>query len=281
MVALWLLLAIYLAVIFGVAWLSLHPIRTPIFLSPGAFDAPQEEISIPIEDFELSAWWVENPDSKTAIVFSHGYVMNRSELAGEAAMLYKMGYSALLLDLRAHGRSGGKKSGLGFYEQNDIVAAVAWIRARKPGTKIVLMGTSMGGAASALAANAAGADALVLDSTYGRLAEAVNGWWRFLGGRPLQIILAPIIWVAGPLAGFNPRKIDVADSLAALTIPVLFLHGDRDTLALPSDAIRNSERCGGPHNFIWFERCNHSEGRWLQPERFRNALLKFLKSNDL
>lgn len=275
------LLLLYLFLIFGVAWFSLHPIRTPIFLSPATFEVPQENVTIPVEDFNLAAWWVDCDGAKTVIIFSHGYVMNRSELAGEAAWLFRKGYASLLVDLRAHGRSGGKKSGLGYFEKADLAAAAAWVRERKPGTKIVLAGTSMGAAASALAAEEIGADALILDSCYGRLAEAVNGWWRFLGGRPLQIFLAPTVWVAGPLAGFNPRRVDVADALARLRIPVLFLHGERDTLSIASDARRNAERCGGPHELVWFERCNHSEGRWIHPERYRNAMLNFLKCHGL
>ena len=43
------LVAIYIAGVVGVAYLSLHPPRIPLFTSPGAFGAPQEEVRIPFD----------------------------------------------------------------------------------------------------------------------------------------------------------------------------------------------------------------------------------------
>ena len=218
------------------------------------------------------------------MVFAHGYIMNKCELTPEAVHLWRQGVSCLLFDFRAHGRSGGKKCGFGYSERADVTAAVREANRRKPGAKVVLMGSSMGSAAIALAMadDPSLADVLVLDSCYSRLSSATLGWWRFLGGNLLMVILSPTTLLAAPIAGFNPFRVDIAKALAKLEgKPVLFLHGSKDNLALPSEAQRNFDAQPGPKSIVWFEGCGHSEGRWLQPEKYRLELDTFLERHGV
>ena len=77
--------------------------------------------------------------------------MNKCELTPVAAHLAHLGASCLIFDLRAHGRSGGRKSGFGYPERMDVANAVAYARKRRPDAKIGLIGSSMGSAAIAFA----------------------------------------------------------------------------------------------------------------------------------
>lgn len=142
----------------------------------------------------------------------------------------------------------------------------------------------MGSAASAmaLAEDPTLADALVLDSCYGKLSEAVSGWWRFLGGRYLELAFKPILVIAHPFIGFDPWAVDVADALARIPdVPILFFHGLKDTLALPIEAERNIAAHKGVHHVEWFEGCGHSEGRWMFPVRYWETLTGFLTHHKL
>ncbi|HEY0866235.1 MAG TPA: alpha/beta hydrolase, partial [Fimbriimonas sp.] len=124
------------------------------------------------------------------------------------------------------------------------------------------------------------ADALVLDSCYGKLSSAILGWWRFVGGKLLMVVLWPTALVTMPFVGFNPFKVDVSKGLGRLLgTPVLVLHGERDDLALPSEARRNFDACPGPKRLVWFERAGHSEFRWEQPEKYYRELLGFLREH--
>lgn len=273
------ILAIYLLLLVGVAWVSAHPFRTPIFLSPGAMGSPQEEIALTTRDgIPLRGWWMETPDSNVVAVIAHGYMMNRSELVPQAVWLAQRGVSCLLLDLRAHGRSGGRICGFGHFERLDVLAGIDVARQRRPGAKIVLIGSSMGSAASAFAAAEAPAnvDGLILDSAYSTLLSGMFGWWRFLGGKALSVVLAPSVLFAMPILRARPRKVDVAAALRLFHRPVLLLHGDADTLALPSEARRNAEAAENGE-LVWLAGCGHSEGRWIHPETYYGALERFLE----
>ena len=277
-------LALYLLGLIGIAWISLHPIRTPNYISPAAFDAPQQDIEFDSEGNILRGWWLEAPESKSVIIFAHGYLMNKCELTPEAVQLWKRGASCMVFDHRAQGRSDGRKCGFGYSERVDIAAAVREAKRRKPGAKIGLVGSSMGSAAIAFAVSEDPelADAVVLDSCYSRFPSASLGWWRFLGGKPLLVVMAPTVVVAAPIAGFNPFQVDVAKSLKLQSkVPMLFLHGDRDNLALPSEGQRNFDAYGGPKQMVWFEGCRHSEGRWEQPDKYRKVVREFFETYGL
>jgi uncharacterized protein len=283
----WLLVAlfVYVLILFGIALISLHPYRIPIFMSPGALGCNQEAVEFQTSDgVTLRGWWVAVPAAKAVAILSHGYMMNRSELSPLCPLLASKGIASLVYDFRAHGQSGGKKSYLGYQEMHDVEAAVAYSRARMPGVKVVLIGSSMGAASSALAVgrNPGLADALVLDSAYSRLSSAVLGWWRFLGGNVLSVILAPTTIISIPLAGFNPWSVDVSKALQqAGSIPVLFIHGEKDNLALPSESQSNLKACQGPTSFVWMPGCGHSEGRWIHPEFYNQELIAFLEKHVL
>jgi len=272
-------LTIYLLVLVGIAWISLHPFRIPSYLSPGAMFAPQENFEFESDGNTLQGWWLEAPESTTVVILAHGYMMNKCELTPEAVYFWRRGASCMVFDHRAQGRSGGKKCGFGVDERVDIAAAVREARRRKPGAKIVLIGSSMGSAAIALAVceDPTLADAAVIDSCYGRFSSASLGWWRFLGGNVLMVLLSPTVVLAAPFAGFNPFRVDVSKGLAKINgIPLLFLHGNKDNLALPADAQRNYDAYPGPKHFVWFDGCRHSEGRWEQSAKYRESIDGFL-----
>jgi pimeloyl-ACP methyl ester carboxylesterase len=278
------LLTLYILAIFGIAWFSLHPFRIPVFISPEAMGAAQDEVEFPTEDgLTLKGWWVPANDSNTVVVLAHGYMMNRCELTPLAVKLWQHGCSCLLFDFRAHGRSGGNKSGLGYVEREDIRSAVQFAREKQPGSKVVLIGSSMGAAAIALAMgdNPSVADGAILDSCYSRLPSAVLGWWRFVGGKLLSAFLSPTVLLAMPLAGFNPYKVDVADALTNVEPEsVLIVHGDCDTLALPEEAKRNAKAAGNAE-IVWLADCGHSEGRWIHSGLYYDAVLGYFRRRGL
>lgn len=283
---LWLAVAflVYLGVLLAAAWAFLHPYRLPIYLSPGAMGAPQEEVAFETDDgLRLTGWWVGREGSDKVAVLAHGFMMNRCELTPLAVTLWGWGFSCLVFDFRAHGRSAKAKCGLGRRERADVRAAVRFARSRVPGARVLLAGSSMGAAACAfaMAEDPALAEAAVLDSCYGRLSAAVAGWWRFLGGRFLQALMWPGVYLAWPLAGFNPLRVDAAKALPAIPPEkLLFIHGTGDLLALPSEAERNLAACPGAR-LVWLEGCGHSEGRWLRPDAYHGALRAFLAERQL
>ncbi|HRF59758.1 MAG TPA: alpha/beta hydrolase [Fimbriimonadaceae bacterium] len=280
MVWLFAIVLVYLLLLALIAWKSVTPFRTPKYLSPGQFGISQEGASFHTRDgVELRGWWMPAENARSVAVLCHGYMMNRCELAPLALLLHQRGVSCLVFDFRAHGTSRGKRTGLGWHERWDVEAAVKWVKERCPGLPVVAIGSSMGGAAIAFAAaeDPNLADAFIFDSAYSRLDTASLGWWRFLGGKPLMVALAPTLGFCRALLGFRLRDADVARALPLIAEkPSLILHGDRDSLALPSEAERNLAASGSHAKLVWFEGCDHSQGRFREPDRYNEIVLEFL-----
>lgn len=272
---------VYVGILVGLTLLSVKPLRIPFWISPGSLGVPQEEVAFRSSDGNMiRGWWCEQPDSDKVAIFFHGYMMNRCELVPEAHYLYGQGFSCLLIDFRAHGRSESRPSSVGYRERADVKAAVEFARTRAPAAKRLLIGSSMGSASVcfALADDPSLADAAVIDSAYGRLDLAIAGWWRFLGGPMLTAALYPLPLVAGSIIGLNPFRVDVSEAIAKIGAkPLLFIHGSADKLALPSEAERNYGSAKGPKKIVWFEGRNHSEGRWLDPVKYRESLMSWLE----
>ena len=269
------LFGIYMLAIVVLALVARRPPRIPTWISPASLGVPTESVRFG----NLHAWWCPHPTPRGAALMVHGYAMNRSEFVPEAAVLWNMGLSVLLLETRSHGRSKGGPGGFGWIERDDVAEGAHWLRARAPGVPLIIVGSSQGAAATAFAVGQEPtlADALVLDGAYGRMDRAVRGFLDFLFTRRYGRVFAPGVPLTGLFLGFNPRGKDVAAALAAMgPKPVLIFHGDRDLIALPSEARRNVAALTGPTTVVWQPEMGHAEGRWERAEEYHAALRKFV-----
>ncbi len=277
------LVVAYAALILVIVRVSLHPPRTPVFLSPGALGADQEEIIFEgREGLALRGWWLPRAEAKGAILFCHGYLMNRAEPAALAYDLWKAGYAGLLFDFPGHGTSPGARTGLGWSERHDVVKALAELKRRAPGLPIIVWGSSMGAAALAFGCREANVvpDAMILDSCYSQLKVAAGGWWTFIGGAWLRRFLRPTTWLTPLYLDVPLARVDVAEALRAISPPrVLIVHGDADTLAPLSEAERNHQACPGSELAVFPGR-NHAEARWLDPAEYRRRVMSFLDESQ-
>ena len=73
-------------------------------------------------------------------ILCHGYTMQARGIAGPASKFYEMGYSLLLPDARAHGKSGGRFIGMGWAERWDLIGWVEYLNQRYGAPRVVLYG---------------------------------------------------------------------------------------------------------------------------------------------
>ena len=140
------------------------PPRLPILRKPAEYDMAFEEVSFVTEDgVEVSAWFMPGATGHV-IVSNHFSPGNKYGFAGHLDGLdfaggfevnflprYKAlvdaGYSVLAYDLRGHGGSGDSAdgiSGVGYYEWQEVLAALDYVRGRKDVTEISLYTMCMG-----------------------------------------------------------------------------------------------------------------------------------------
>jgi len=91
------------------------------------------------------SWRVEN--SLATIVLVHGYGSSSNIFASFAKELNEIGVSAYAMDLRGHGRSGGKKLSVESFEDyiKDLEIFLNLVKEQRPAEKLFLLGHSLGG----------------------------------------------------------------------------------------------------------------------------------------
>jgi fermentation-respiration switch protein FrsA (DUF1100 family) len=121
--------------------------------TPADFGLDYENITFTSKDgITLHGWYLPSQNG-AAIIVSHGIGGNRVGQLEKGIFLATQGFGVLLLDLRAHGESGGETVTFG---GNDIIAAANYLQTLDEITsdKIGAWGISLGGLASLQAAAA-------------------------------------------------------------------------------------------------------------------------------
>jgi len=147
--------AIYIAIGARAANGWAHPRRDSYLLATSAsFNLEYQDVRFPSRDkeIEISGWWIPRAGSTKAIVMVHGRGENRTtefyshflDLAAALNTFQGRGFNVLMIDLRAHGLSGGAESAWGITERHNVEAAVDWIKTR--GFQAASIG-ALGGAA--------------------------------------------------------------------------------------------------------------------------------------
>ncbi|MDW7669502.1 MAG: alpha/beta hydrolase [Bacillota bacterium] len=117
---------------------------------PEEFNIEAEKLFLKTEDnIKIMTYEVYEENPKAAVIFISG-IQNPSVtyFFGHAEELQKEGYSSFLMEMRAHGESGGDTVSLGFKEYLDTKAVVEYIKnnPKYNDVPIVVFGLSMGGA---------------------------------------------------------------------------------------------------------------------------------------
>ncbi len=209
----------------------------------------------------IAAWWIEaSMHSAKTVVLIHGYGDAKVGALAWAPTWRSLGYNCLLIDLRAHGESGGTICTGGVLERDDLDAVLDQFRAshEKQTGRLVLFGISLGGAvALATAARRSDIDAVVADSVYADYASAAHAHGKLIGA-PLPRLLPFVTGWAQRLAGVNFADARPLDSVARCGCPVLLVHGDADPF-VPAEHVEQLDAAlAARHNL--------RDDHWIVPE---------------
>ena len=226
-----------------VGWNLTHPARKPVDDSPARLGLSFVNAEFPSAGepggagvVTLRGWFVAAPGSDKSVILSHGYAGNRLEKDVPALeltrSLVKAGYNVLLFDFRNSGLSDGTLTSVGYFEVNDLLGAVRYLRTERPlaARHIGLVGFSMGAAVSALAAaRDASVEAVVMDSPFADLEAYLREnmpVWTKLPDVPFTWMILHAIPL---LEGVDPAQVSPLRVMPRLRQPVLLIHGEADS----------------------------------------------------
>ncbi len=205
---------------------------------------------LPLEDIwfssadgtKLFGWYVEAAADRPVILWCHGNAGNIINRLDNLRALYRQGLSLFLFDYRGYGRSQGSPSEAGLYL--DAVGAYDYttrVRMIRP-ERIVIFGRSLGAAVAADLAAQKPAAGLILESCFPSIEAVAKAHY---GGLPVH-------WLLG--ADFR-----LIDRLPQLSLPKLFIHGDKDDI-IPIELGRQVfEAAKPPKSFLLVPGANHND----------------------
>jgi uncharacterized protein len=186
---------------------------------------------------------LHRPDkpSDAGVVVCHGMLSSKESRKHTqiARGLCARGYLALRFDFSGRGGSPGDLLGLTFTRQLDECLAVVEALRGEGARRVALVGSSMGGAVAIMAAARGGVDALATMAAVGHtdlLPERAAGekgvaLWKRKGSILMQGQRVGYAWVE------DARAIDLPEQASRVDCPWLILHGERDEVVPPSDAL--------------------------------------------
>jgi pimeloyl-ACP methyl ester carboxylesterase len=186
----------------------------------------------------------------------HGYLDSREDVAHWGLYLASQGYRCVLVDARGHGRSTGGRIGYGAFEAKDLSRVLddLAVRGLLVG-KVGVLGVSYGGSTAILwAASDSRVRAVVALEPYSRADTAVvefaHGVAPKLAAKISEKTFSTAVAKASKLAGFQWADTDVERAAAAVSVPVLLIHGAKDTWLSPANSERLLSALAGPKELV-------------------------------
>lgn len=156
----------------------------------------------------IHAWWTPLDGAPAAVLFLHGNAGNVTHRARHIRAWREAGAAVLVIDYRGYGRSEGRPTEAGLYE--DALAGYRYLRGRGYAPERILVhGESLGTAAAAQVASVEPVGGVILEAP-------------FPSARAVAQTVLPVL---GPLLVWG---FDVRSRVGRIRAPLLVIHGEAD-----------------------------------------------------
>jgi alpha-beta hydrolase superfamily lysophospholipase len=214
-----------------------------------------------------------------AVLLLHGIHGDRRDMADRARFLNAQGYAVLLIDLPGQGASTASFVTFGLREADGVRAALEELRRRAPGQRIGVIGVSLGAASLVLCRDCPPVDAVVLESMYPTIEEAVANRLRMrLGpvGGPLSALL---LWQLPLRLSIRPDALHPIKYVGQVKAPVLIAAGSADLHTTLSETQRLYEAAAQPKALWVVEGAAHVNLHAYAREEYERRIGAFLAAH--
>jgi len=279
-------LALYVAIGFALAWASMQPKRRAPTESPKDYGLAFEPISFRSADgVDLRGWYVPAGRARPrgVVIMCHGIDGTRQQMLGNARTLHRIGCASVLFDFRARGESGGSMCTLGYREPDDVLAAIAWAKARPElrGAPVGLLGASLGGATAIMAAaRSPHVRAVCVEAPFSQLDRAVDCNFRRLAGGAGPLLAFPTRQAGQLILGRSGADISPVREIGRIAPRPVFIIADQEDDLFPAIETQALYRAAGEPKQIWtVPGAGHCGAGYMQPDEYKRRVTRFFLDN--
>jgi len=229
------------------------------------------------DGYVLHAQLLKSPEAASGLVIiSHGYTDNRFGALKYAYMYLERGFNVVIYDLRGHGLNAPAPCTYTALERRDLLAMIRDALERFPEASFLgLHGESLGAATSiAVLESRPPVDFVVADCPFSEIAPVITG---VVESMHLPAFLVDIASVCSKIrCGFSYREMRPIESLKGNTVPILFLHGEKDDFIPPEHSRQLKEATAGPAELHLIPDAAHAMSAIWAPEVYRQYVADFL-----
>jgi pimeloyl-ACP methyl ester carboxylesterase len=239
-------------------------------------DLQAKTVEIPTANGPVSGWLVRGKIGQGAILLLHGVRSDRRQMIGRARFLNRLGYSVLLIDLPAHGESAGTRITYGFHEAEGVKAALGYISREFPSEKIGVIGVSLGAASLVLSNPTTVLDAVVLESMFPSIEEAINDRLNLHLGVMGELLAPLLLWQLPEWLDVSAEQLQPIAAIASLRMPVLIASGAMDRHTTLAETKRIFESANNPKELWIVEGAAHVDLHAFEPDVYQKRISSFL-----
>ena len=243
---------------------------------------PYEDVAVTSFDgLTLRGKYYEcNPNGVTELLF-HGYHgSGERDLSGGIERCFALNRNALVVDQRGCASSDGNVVTFGIRERRDCLT---WIRfaVQKFGDdcQLIITGISMGAATVLMAAAEqlpSNVKCVLADCGYTSAKEIIKKVIKDMKLSPTLIY--PFVWLGAKLyGGFDLHETSPIQAVKKIKIPVIFIHGEKDSFVPCYMSKRLFEDCVAPKAFLSLPDAEHGLAYPVDKEKYLDALRDFEK----
>ena len=245
-------------------------------------EIPYEAVTISAQDgTKLAARYYHVRDGAPLQIQFHGYRGTAlRDFCGGNKLARESGQNTLVVDQRAHGRSGGTTITFGIRERLDCLCWAEYADQRfGSDTPVFLSGVSMGAATVLMAselelpANVVG---ILADCPYSSPEAIIRKVCREDMRLP-PVLVMPFIQLGARLFGhFDLREASAVQAVRNTNIPILLLHGEDDRFVPCNMSREIFDACTGEKTRIPFPGAGHGLSYIVDTETYSEAVSRFV-----
>ena len=195
-------------------------------------------------DSGIEGWYQAPADqTKPVIVYYHGNAMTVPGVYPRVEAFLKAGYGVLLAEYRGYNKNPGKPTEKGLYADADAYTKWLMTTSGIPENRIVFYGLSLGtGVAVNQVVKNPGAAGMILEAPFTSLVDVAQRHYFYL---PVRLLM---------LDRYPSKK-----HIAAATVPLLVLHGERDAVVPVSQGKALYALAGPPKTLKLYPEGGHDD----------------------
>ncbi|MDF2523628.1 MAG: alpha/beta hydrolase [Clostridiales bacterium] len=223
--------------------------------------------------------YLSDKKSNKWVILVHGYHSTPDSVLSVGQNFHQQGYNVLSISMRAHANSEGSYIGMGWLDRLDLLKWIDSLTSENPDARIVLHGTSMGGAAVMMVSGEKlpyNVKAIVEDSGYESAWGIFSSELKLRFNLPQFPILYMVDTIANYRAGYSFKEASALNQIKRSKIPILFIHGDKDDFVPVNMVYELYEAATGEKDILIVKGASHTEAKYAEPDAYYKKVFSFV-----